>query len=107
MNQTTNTGIIGGNPLPCSSCEHVLICKFSDEMAKAQETVSRLCKENTAFAGNFIKPIKVECYHYKTQYQTTLTRDWVNPCEYGPSCITLDQTRQEKINRNMAENYGD
>lgn len=107
MNQTTNTGIIGGNPLPCSSCEHVLICKFSDEMAKAQEAVSRLCKENTAFAGNFIKPVKVECYHYKTQYQATLTRDWVNPCEYGPSCITLDQTRQEKINRNMAENYGD
>ena len=107
MNQTTNTGIIGGNPLLCSSCEHVLICKFSDEMAKAQVTISRLCKENTAFAGNFIKPIRVECYHYKTQYQTTLTTDWINPCEIGPSCGTANQTRQEKINRNMAENYGD
>lgn len=119
MNQTNNTGIIGGNPLPCSSCEHVLICKFSDEMAKAQEAVSRLCKENTTFAGNFIKPIKVECYHYKTQYQTTLTRDWVNPCEYEPTATSTNtqpltikyspanQTRQEKINRNMAENYGD
>lgn len=67
MNKTTNTGIIGGNPLSCSSCKYVRICKFSDEMAKAQEAASRLWKENTAFAGSFIKPIKVECYHYTTK----------------------------------------
>lgn len=96
MNQTINTGIIGGNPLPCSSCEHILVCKFSGEMAKAQEVVSRLCKENTAFAGNFIKPIKVECYHYKALQQPLTIK-------YS----TADQTRQEKINQNMAENYGD
>lgn len=111
MNQTTNTGIIGGNPLPCSSCEHMLICKFSDEMAKAQEIVSRLCKENTVFAGNFIKPIKVECYHYKTQYQTTLTRDWVNPCEYGPTATStnakpLNIKYSDAVNRNTSKiNY--
>lgn len=88
MNQITNTGIIGGNPLLCSSCEHVLICKFSDEMAKAQEVLSRIYKGNTAFSVDFIKPVKAECYHYKALRPTTLTR-------------------QEKINRNMAENYGD
>ena len=30
MNQTTNTGIIGGNPLPCSSCELRLKRQFLD-----------------------------------------------------------------------------
>lgn len=79
------------------------------------QTTSRLCKENTVFAGNFIKPIKVECYHYKTQYQATLTRDWVNPCENGPSCGTATSTSakpltikySDAVNQNMAENYGD
>lgn len=101
MNQTTNTGIIGGNPLPCSSCEHVLVCKFSDEMAKAQEAVSRLYKTNVAFARNFIKPIKVECYHYKTQYQATLTTATLT------SAKPLNVTYSDAVNRNMAENYGD